>query len=50
VPLRRSVTVEEVARAVVWLSGNGASSGITGQTVHVDAGYSAVVPIFGMNE
>jgi len=45
-PLRRNVSIEEVARTVVWLGGP-AASGVTGQTVYVDAGYSAVVPIGG---
>ena len=43
-PLRRNVRVEEVARTVVWLA-SPAASGITGQTIYVDAGYSAVVPV-----
>jgi enoyl-[acyl-carrier protein] reductase I len=42
-PLRRNVTVDEVAETVTWLST--AATGITGQTIYVDAGYSAVVPI-----
>lgn len=42
-PLRRNVTVEEVAETVTWLSTHATS--ITGQTIYVDAGYSAVVPI-----
>jgi enoyl-[acyl-carrier protein] reductase I len=37
--LRRNVTVEEVADAVVFLTG---ATGITGQTLHVDGGYSSV--------
>ena len=37
--LRRNVTVEEVADAVVFLSG---ATGITGQTLFVDGGYSSV--------
>jgi enoyl-[acyl-carrier-protein] reductase (NADH) len=41
-PLRRSVTQHEVAEAVAFLS---TATGITGQTVYVDAGYSSVVPV-----
>ena len=37
--LRRNVTAEEVADAVVFLSG---ATGITGQTLYVDGGYSSV--------
>ena len=43
-PLRRNIRVEEVARTVVWVA-SPAASGITGQTIYVDAGYSAVVPV-----
>jgi enoyl-[acyl-carrier protein] reductase I len=42
-PLRRNVTVEEVAETVTWLSTH--ATCITGQTIYVDAGYSAVVPM-----
>jgi enoyl-[acyl-carrier protein] reductase I len=42
-PLRRNVTVEEVAETVTWLSTS--ATGITGQTIFVDAGYSAIVPL-----
>ncbi|GAX19313.1 hypothetical protein FisN_4Lh108 [Fistulifera solaris] len=41
-PLRRNVSAEEVANVVSWLSD---STGVTGQTVYVDGGYSSVVPI-----
>jgi enoyl-[acyl-carrier protein] reductase I len=41
-PLRRSVTLEEVGRAAVFL-GSAAGSGVTGQTLYVDAGFSSVV-------
>ena len=37
--LRRNVTADEVADAVVFLSG---ATGITGQTLYVDGGYSSV--------
>jgi len=37
--LRRNVTAEEVADAVVFLSG---AAGITGHTLYVDGGYSSV--------
>lgn len=40
--LRRSVTTNEVAEAVVFLS---EATGITGQVVFVDGGYSCLVPI-----
>ncbi len=40
--LKRNVTPEEVAHAASFLAGDGAS-GITGQVIHVDAGYN----IFG---
>lgn len=41
-PLRRSVKASEVANVVRWLS---ESTGVTGQTIYVDAGYNSVVPI-----
>lgn len=40
-PLGRLVTLEEIARLVVFLCGEG-SSGMTGQTIFVDAGCHAV--------
>jgi enoyl-[acyl-carrier protein] reductase I len=42
-PLRRNVTAAEVAETVSWLST--VATGITGQTIYVDAGYSSVVPV-----
>jgi enoyl-[acyl-carrier protein] reductase I len=42
-PLRRNVTAQEVANTVRFLASQDAS-GITGQVVYVDAGYSSVVP------
>ncbi|CAB9502123.1 reductase [NADH] FabI [Seminavis robusta] len=41
-PLKRNVTVAEVAHAVRFLA---EASGITGQVLHVDGGYSSVVPV-----
>jgi enoyl-[acyl-carrier protein] reductase I len=41
-PLGRGVTLQEVGQAAVLL-GSPAGSGITGQTLYVDAGFSAVV-------
>ncbi len=40
-PLRRNVTGEDVGDAAAYLLGSGAS-GITGQTIYVDCGYSAM--------
>lgn len=40
----RNVTVEQVAETVTWLS-SPAASGITGQVIQVDAGYSSIVPV-----
>lgn len=42
-PLRRNVTAGEVAEAVTWLSTS--ATGVTGQTIYVDAGYSSIVPV-----
>ena len=42
-PLRRSESVEEVAQMVAFLSSE--MTGVTGQTLYVDAGYSSVVPV-----
>ncbi len=44
-PMRRNVDQEEVGRTAVWLASN-LSSGVTGEIVHVDAGYH----ILGMPE
>ena len=38
-PLRRNVNQDDVAGCAVWLSGP-LGSGVTGQIIHVDAGYS----------
>ena len=40
-PLRRSVTIEEVGQTAAWLL-SPMSSGVTGEIVHVDAGYHVV--------
>ncbi|MFS2139140.1 enoyl-ACP reductase FabI [Duganella sp. Dugasp56] len=40
-PLRRLVTLDEIGRLAAFLAGDGAS-GMTGQTIYVDAGYHAV--------
>ena len=42
-PLQRNVTHQEVADTVRFLATEG--TGITGQVVYVDAGYSSVVPV-----
>ena len=41
VPLRRNVTLEDIARTGYYLLSD-LSSGVTGETVHVDCGYHAV--------
>ena len=41
-PLHRLVTLEEIANLSLFLCSD-ASSGMTGQTIFVDAGYHAVV-------
>lgn len=38
-PLKRNVTAEEVAKTALYLAGD-LSSGVTGEIVHVDSGYS----------
>lgn len=43
-PLQRLVTTSEIASTVHFLSSS-AASGITGQVIYVDGGYSAVVPL-----
>lgn len=42
-PLRRNVSQQEVAQTVAFLATEG--TGITGQTIYVDAGYSSGVPV-----
>jgi enoyl-[acyl-carrier protein] reductase I len=44
-PLRRNVTQSEVGDTALWLCSD-LSSGVTGEIVHVDAGYN----ILGMPE
>ncbi|MCX6095006.1 MAG: enoyl-ACP reductase [Candidatus Bipolaricaulota bacterium] len=41
-PLRRNIETDEVGRAAVYLLSD-LSSGVTGETHHVDAGYNAIV-------
>jgi enoyl-[acyl-carrier protein] reductase I len=44
-PLRRNVTIEEVGNAAAFLCSD-LASGITGEILHVDCGYSTVgIPI-----
>ena len=40
-PLRRSTNIEEVGKNSIYLLSN-LSSGVTGETVHVDCGYHIV--------
>lgn len=40
-PLKRNVTQEDVARTALYLL-SGLSSGVTGEIIHVDAGYSII--------
>lgn len=48
-PLRRNVSQEDVAGTTLWLS-SALSSGVTGQCIHVDAGFSiTMVPESIMN-
>lgn len=42
-PLRRNVTIEDVGNAAAFLL-SGLASGITGEILHVDGGFSNVVP------
>lgn len=42
-PLQRAVTKEEVADTIAFLANKG--TGITGQTIFVDGGFSSVVPL-----
>lgn len=46
-PLRRNVTIEEVGNVAAFLCSD-LASGITGEIVHVDSGFSSTVP--GMSE
>ena len=49
-PLRRNVTQSDVAGCTTWLA-SPLSSGVTGQCIHVDAGYSiTLVPPSIMGE
>lgn len=49
-PLRRNVSQEDVAGAALWLASS-LSSGVTGQCIYVDGGYSiTMVPQSIMNE
>lgn len=41
-PLRRNVTQKDVAGCATWLA-SPLSSGVTGQIIHVDAGYSSIM-------
>ena len=40
-PMRRNITVDEVAKTALYLSSD-LSSGVTGQVIHVDTGYSVM--------
>ena len=40
-PLRRNVTIEDVGKSGLYLLSD-LGSGVTGETVHVDAGYHVV--------
>ena len=44
-PLRRNVTTQEIASTVHFVS---TATGITGQIIYVDAGYSAIVPLLSV--
>lgn len=43
-PLKRNITAEEVAKTAVYLFSD-LASGVTGQNIYVDSGYSSVLPI-----
>lgn len=43
-PLRKNISIEEVGNVVAFLSSD-LASGITGEIVHVDAGYHAITPM-----
>ncbi len=45
-PLRRNVTIEQVGNAAAFLMSD-LAAGITGEILHVDSGFSTVVPAFG---
>jgi len=45
-PLRRNVTIEQVGNAAAFLLSD-LASGITGEILHVDSGFSTVVPAYG---
>ena len=42
-PLRRGVTIDEVGDTAAFLL-SGLASGITGDVIHVDAGFASVTP------
>lgn len=44
-PLRKKVTIEEVGNVAAFLTSD-LASGITGEIVHVDAGFHAIVPMY----
>lgn len=45
-PLRRNVTIENVGHAAAFLLSD-LAAGITGEILHVDSGFSTVVPAYG---
>lgn len=45
-PLRRNVTIENVGNAAAFLLSD-LAAGITGEILHVDSGFSTVVPAYG---
>lgn len=45
-PLRRNVTIEHVGNAAAFLLSD-LAAGITGEILHVDSGFSTVVPAYG---
>lgn len=46
VPLKRSVTIEDVGNTAAFLCSD-LARGITGEVVHVDNGYHAIDPLLG---
>ena len=42
-PLRRNITIEDVGNVGAFLLSD-LASGVTGEIVHVDGGFSAIVP------